>query len=62
MAKFALHNSNGSLAEEFEGDYMMQDKEFVRILENVADPKKGDTQVAAIHLAAGQSVKVIKDR
>jgi hypothetical protein len=45
----AIHN--------FEGDYMLQDQEFVKIFRKSNDPNIADTQVAAIRLDNGQSVK-----
>jgi hypothetical protein len=47
--------------QEYEGDYMVQDKQFVQIWKNSTDPAGPDVQVAAIHLDRGQSVKEMKD-
>lgn len=62
MPKFGLFNSSTvKPLQEYEGDYIQQDKQFVYIWEKAKSPDEVGQQVAAIHLDAGQSVKVIKD-
>jgi hypothetical protein len=53
MSKYGLFSSEVKQLQQYEGDYMHQDKQFVY--------NKSDLQVAAIHLDAGQSVKKISD-
>ncbi len=60
MAKFGLFQENVSKPmTEYEGDYMVQDKEFVTIKKNRGDGNV--EQVAAIRLKEGTSVKKISD-
>ena len=60
MAKFGLFQESGTKPlNEFEGDYMQQDKEFVYIKKNT--PGGGVEQVAAIRMREGTSVKKISD-
>jgi hypothetical protein len=61
MAKFGLFASTGKLLQEYEGDYMSQDKQFVLIWEKAKSPQDVGQQVASIHLDAGQSVKRVKE-
>jgi hypothetical protein len=61
MSKYGLFSSEGKQLQQYEGDYMHQDKQFVYIMEKNKMPNKSDLQVAAIHLDAGQSVKKISD-
>jgi hypothetical protein len=63
MPKYGLFTSSGGISgqvpqQEYEGDYIVQDKQFVKIIKS--DPRKGDVQVAAIHLDRGQYVMEIK--
>jgi hypothetical protein len=60
MAKYGRYASNGNLLQEYEGDSMAQNQEFVYIYEKAKSPNEVGQQVAAIHLDAGQSVKVIQ--
>jgi hypothetical protein len=62
MAKYGLFSSIGEKPlQEYEGDSMTQDKQFVYIWKKTTgQPGRGE-QVAAIHLEAGQSVKLTKD-
>jgi hypothetical protein len=60
MAKFGLYNQNQTRPyQTYEGDYMKQDGEYVGIFNRSGDPSVADTQVAAIRLDKGQSVKEI---
>ncbi len=61
MSKYGLFSSEGRLLQEYEGDYMKQDKQFMYIWEKAKSGDELDQQVAAIHLGAGQSVKKIED-
>lgn len=61
MAKYGQFTSNGKLLQEYEGDWMTQDKQFVYIWKKGKTSSELGQQVAAIHLDAGQSVKVIED-
>ena len=47
--------------QEYEGDFIVQDKQFVQIWTKTRRPDQGDEIIAAIHLDAGQSVKKIRD-
>ncbi|SRR6266481_4994238 len=60
MAKFGLFQEGGTKPlNEYEGDYMQQDKEFVYIKKKSGNPSVADDQVAAIRLREGTSVKKI---
>jgi len=60
MAKYGLfYTGVDKPAQVYAGDYMTQDKQFVQIYSR--NPYKGDQQVAAIHLDAGYSVKLIQN-
>jgi hypothetical protein len=62
MAKFGLFNPGGKVPlNEYDGDYMQQDKQFVYIKKHSGNPSVADQQTAAIKLADGQSVKKISD-
>jgi hypothetical protein len=62
MAKYGLFQSGQRLPmQEFDGDYMTQDKQFVHIMERAKSANEVDQQVAALHLDAGQSIKKISD-
>jgi hypothetical protein len=62
MANFGHFPSGGSVPiQEFEGDYMLQDREYVKIFRRSQTPSVDDLQVAAIHLDKGQSVKELSD-
>ena len=59
MAKSGLFSVNGQTPSQvYEGDYMTQDKQFVFIWKK--DAYRGDQQVAAIHLEAGYSIKLMQ--
>jgi hypothetical protein len=61
MSQFGLYEGASSLTmQDFEGDYMTQNGQFVQIFERASDPTRQDTQVAAIHLDKGQCVKKVK--
>jgi hypothetical protein len=61
MAKFALYDGANVLpSQEFEGDYMVQDGQYVKIQVNSTNPHVRDRTVASIHLDKGQCVKEIK--
>ena len=60
MAKYGLFAQNGELLQEYEGGSMAQNQEFVYIYEIAKTRYEVGQQVAAIHLAPGQSVKLIK--
>jgi hypothetical protein len=60
MAKFGLFQAGGTKPlNEYEGDFMQQDKEFVYIKKNRANG--GVEQTAAVRLREGDSVKKISD-
>lgn len=62
MAKFGLFT--GSIkgpTQEYEGDYMKQEGQYVTILKRNANTSMADEQVSAIHLDKNQSVKKISD-
>ncbi len=62
MAKFGLFQAGGTKPlNEYDGDYMQQDKEFVHIKKRSGDRAMADEQTAAIKLADGQSVKKISE-
>jgi hypothetical protein len=61
MAKFGLFNTGAAKpANEYEGDYMKQNGEYVTIYRRSPNTSVLDDQVAAIRLDKGQSVKEIK--
>lgn len=61
MAKYGLFVAEKIKAvQEFEGDVLEQNQEFVYIFEKKT-PNSGREQVAPIHLAPGQSVRRIKE-
>jgi len=63
MARFGLFDSQGTKpAQEYEGDYMKQNGEYVMIFKYEVPGQKDSVhkQVAAIRLAASQSIKEIK--
>ncbi|HEV3315523.1 MAG TPA: hypothetical protein VG488_01090 [Candidatus Angelobacter sp.] len=58
MAKYGVFSTQGGMPkQQYEGDYMMQDKQFVQIFKE--HPDAADELVAAIHLDKGQSVMKI---
>lgn len=58
MAKFGrFHSGRGEPIETYEGDFMTQDKEFVKIFKRPTNENETQRQVAAIHLDQGQSVR-----
>jgi hypothetical protein len=61
MPKFGLFKT-GALqpSNQYEGDYMKQQGEYVTIFRHSPDPARVDDQVAAIRLDKGQSVKEIQ--
>jgi hypothetical protein len=60
MAKFGLFSPPKTTPnQEFEGDYMKQDGEYVKIFKNSTNPSVVDEQVAAIRLDKAQTVKKI---
>lgn len=60
MAKFGLFQEGGTKPlNEYEGDYMQQDKEYVHIKKNLSGGRV--EQVAAIRLREGTSVKKVSD-
>jgi hypothetical protein len=60
MAKFGLFNTDsGNPVQEYEGDYMKQNGEYVTIFNRNQNTSMADNQVAAIRLDKGQSVKQI---
>jgi hypothetical protein len=62
MAKYGLfHLDRVKPLQEYEGDSMVQNQEFVYIYEKAKSSNEVGRQVAAIHLDKGQSVKLIKD-
>jgi hypothetical protein len=62
MAKFGLFQTGGTRPlNEYDGDYMVQDKEFVSIKKFSSNPSVMDATVAAIRLKEGDSVKKISD-
>ena len=62
MAKFGLFQEGGTKPlNEYEGDYMQQDKEFVHIKKRSNQSSKADEHVAAIRLREGTSVNKISD-
>lgn len=62
MAIYGLFRSGGDAPlQEYEGDFIVQDKQFVQIWTKTRRPDQGDEIIAAIHLDAGQSVKKIRD-
>ncbi len=57
MATFGLFNTGYKTPQnEFEGDYMKQNGEYVTIFRRSTNQSLLDTQVAAIRLDKGQSV------
>jgi len=61
MAKFGLFNTGARApSNEYDGDYMKQNGEYVTILRRAKNPSQADDQVAAIQLDKGQSVKEIQ--
>ncbi len=61
MAKFGLFNTSARQpSNEYDGDYMKQNGEYVTIFRRSPDPARLDDQVAAIRLDKGQSVKEIQ--
>lgn len=62
MAKFALYTTPFRIAnQEFEGDELIQDKDYARILKNPRNDNEVQRVVASIHLAPGQYIKQIAD-
>jgi hypothetical protein len=61
MAKYGLFSAEGNKLQDYEGDFIQQDKQFVYIFERAKSANTTSQQVAAIHLDAGQSVKKITD-
>ena len=58
MPKFGLFTGPKTTPDQtFEGDYMKQDGEYVKILKHSTNSAVVDPQVAAIRLEKGQSVK-----
>lgn len=63
MTTFATFGASGKRhMREFEGDYMVQDGEFVQIFVNSTKPDAKDRMVASIRLEQGQCVKEVKER
>jgi hypothetical protein len=58
MAKFALVLNNGGFPpiRIYEGDYMEQELEYVKIFKNSKTPDVTGPQVAAIHLDKNHSI------
>ena len=65
MKTYALFSSNNKEPiHTYEGEEMVQNKEYVSIYRRVRrqnSPIPKQVQVAAIHLAPGQSVKIISE-
>jgi N-dimethylarginine dimethylaminohydrolase len=62
MTKYGLYS--GSMKrpdQEFEGDYMTQNGQYVMIFKGSQNSSQAAEQVAAIHLDKGQSVKPVRD-
>jgi hypothetical protein len=62
MAHFGLYKMGRGPFDRYEGDYMTQEGEYVKIFRNSNIPSKRDEQVGAIRLDKGQSVKQITDK
>ncbi len=62
MARFGLFApmANTRPLQEYEGDLMIQDGEYVKILVTPKSENESGRQVAAIRLDKGQSVREIK--
>jgi len=61
MPKFGVFRTvGGQPMMEYDGDYMIQDKQFVKIMKRARSDNEVDRQVAAIHLDKAQSVKEIE--
>jgi hypothetical protein len=61
MAKFRVTTNSGMPfhGQEYEGDYMKSEKQFVRIFKKIG---KEEREVASIHLDKGQSVIMVDER
>jgi hypothetical protein len=58
MAKFGLFRGSSQVpSQQYEGDYMTQDGEFVKIFKKSDNPSDDDRQVAALRLEQNQSVR-----
>jgi hypothetical protein len=61
MTKYGLYSGGNVFTDqEFEGDYMTQNGQYVMIYRKSQNTSKTEEQVAAIHLDKGQSVKEVK--
>jgi len=63
MAKFGVFEGIFSPVPQrtVEGDYMVQEGEYVRIFRTSLDPSKADAEVAAFRLNKTQVVRVIDE-
>jgi len=60
MAKFGLFNSDSiTPIQEYVGDFMKQNNQYVSILNRNQNTSMADIQVVAIHLDKGQFVKLL---
>ena len=63
MAKFKLYHdlSGTATGADYDGDYMQQDKQFIKIFRRAKNPSQLDEQVASIHLDKGYSLRKVSD-
>jgi hypothetical protein len=64
MARFGYFTGTGvgiGPVEEFEGDYLNMDKQFVQVCKIDPAGRTADKIVASIHLDKGQYIKEIRD-
>lgn len=62
MARFVTIQRDRKHMRGFEGDYKVQEGEFVKIFVNSKNPNGKDRMVASIRLLEGQIVKEITER
>jgi len=60
MAIFGLFTLAKGPYQKYEGDFIQQDKEYVKVFKSTSDPMATEL-VAAIRLDKGQSVQKISD-
>jgi hypothetical protein len=62
MAKYGLFQAGGTKPlNEYEGDYMVANEEYVVIKKRSGNPAQADEQTGTVRLREGDSVKKISD-
>jgi hypothetical protein len=58
--KYAKFTSTGTRIDDYEGDYLDMERQFVRIWRTARNNSETDRIVAAIHLDKGESVREVE--